>query len=82
MECGMIEVLQVPIYIRIEEDEIHCYNPFKDDKTKKFNSCHASDLNCNNGYTTGCNAFGCKLRWDESYGAYFRCKDCINEARV
>lgn len=77
----MIEKLQVLLHIRIENDKIHCYNPFKGDKTK-YNSCHGSNLNCNQGYTNGCNAFGVNLRWDEEYGAYFRCEDCINEARL
>ena len=72
--------LTVPIFIRVEEDALHCSNPFKEDK-KKFNGCHASNLNCVDGRTTGCNAFGMKLRWDESAGAYLRCEDCLREAK-
>lgn len=44
----------------------------------KYNNCYASNRGA---YNDTCLAFNTQLKYDEKFGAYLRCKECIDKAK-
>ena len=70
---------EVSIPIMIDHDGIHCYNVYKySEAPMKFNSCYCSHRGA---YVDTCLGFNVTLVYDEEFGAYLRCKECIDKAQ-